>query len=38
MADPDAGISLCWLPSRSGATHFDPRRTAVLDALYSALG
>ncbi|MBP2367401.1 serine hydrolase domain-containing protein [Pseudonocardia parietis] len=37
MADPDAGFALCWLPTRYGATHFDPRQTAVLDAVYSAL-
>lgn len=37
MADPDAGFTLCWIATRYGSTHFDPRQTAVLDAAYSAL-
>lgn len=37
MTDPDAGFTLCWIPTRYGSAHFDPRQTAVLDAGYSAL-
>ncbi|MBB4689259.1 serine hydrolase domain-containing protein [Amycolatopsis jiangsuensis] len=37
MADPDAGFALCWMTTRYGTAAFDPRQTAVLDAVYSAL-
>ncbi|RII14823.1 Beta-lactamase precursor [Streptomyces sp. YIM 130001] len=38
MADPDAGFALCWTATRYGSVPFDARQTAVLDAVYSALG
>ncbi|WP_406631254.1 serine hydrolase domain-containing protein [Amycolatopsis sp. WGS_07] len=37
MADPDAGFALCWMATRYGTAAFDPRQTAVLNAVYSAL-
>ncbi|GAA3526714.1 serine hydrolase domain-containing protein [Amycolatopsis ultiminotia] len=37
MADPDAGFALCWMTTRYGTAAFDPRQTAVLNAVYSAL-
>ncbi|WP_031466292.1 serine hydrolase domain-containing protein [Sciscionella sediminilitoris] len=37
MADPDAGFALCWIPTRYGSAHFDPRQAAILDAVYAAL-
>lgn len=37
MADPDAGVALCWLPSGYCVDHFDRRGVAIVDAVYAAL-
>lgn len=37
MADPDADLAMCWIPTRYGTTAFDERETAIIEAIYSAL-
>lgn len=37
MADPDAGLAMCWIPTRYSSDAYDHRETAIVDALYSAL-
>lgn len=37
MADPEANLAVCWIPTSYVPQHFDERESAVIEAIYSAL-